>query len=117
MAFAIKAEISDASAKTFVFAAQKMMYGGKQIAEGDTAFVFASENEGGQGLIARGVVVSAEALAKKPGLARQTPLVSLAIRVTARAKRLRFSANFFSSCELPINIGDGNSRRDLRLRC
>jgi hypothetical protein len=28
------------------------MYGGKLIAEGDAVFVFASENEGGQGLIA-----------------------------------------------------------------
>jgi hypothetical protein len=32
------------------------MYGGRRIAKGDTVFVFASENEGGQGLIARGVV-------------------------------------------------------------
>jgi hypothetical protein len=34
------------------------MYGGKNIAEGDTIFVFASENEGGPGLIAMGVVSS-----------------------------------------------------------
>jgi hypothetical protein len=61
---------------------------GKHIAEGDTVFVFASENEGGQGLIARGVVTSAEAIAKKRGIARQTPRVSLAIRRTALAKRL-----------------------------
>jgi hypothetical protein len=58
MAFAIKAEIGDARAKTFAFAAQKTMYGGKQIARGDTVFLFASENEGGQGLVARGVVTS-----------------------------------------------------------
>ena len=64
MAFAIKAEIHDARAKTFAFVAQKTMYGGKHIAEGDTIFVFASENEGGQGLIARGVVMSAEPVAK-----------------------------------------------------
>jgi hypothetical protein len=63
------------------------MYGGKHIAEGDTVFVFASENEGGQGLIARGVVATAEALAKKRGIARQTPRVSLTIRRTALAKR------------------------------
>ena len=87
MAFAIKAEIRDPRAKTFSFAAQKTMYGGKHIAEGDTVFVFASENEGGQGLIARGVVTSAEAIAKKRGIARQTPRVSLAIRRTALAKR------------------------------
>ena len=34
---------------TFAFTAQKTMYGGKLIAEGDEVFVFASENEGGQG--------------------------------------------------------------------
>jgi hypothetical protein len=43
--------------------------------------------EGGQGLIARGVVTSAEAIAKKRGIVRQTPRVSLTIRRTARAKR------------------------------
>jgi hypothetical protein len=64
------------------------MYGGKHIAEGGTVFVFASENEGGQGLIARGVVTSAEAVAKKRGIARQTPRVSVIIRRTALAKRL-----------------------------
>ena len=56
MAFAIKAEVVDPRAKTFAFIAQKTMYGGKRIAEGDPVFVFASENEGGQGLIARGIV-------------------------------------------------------------
>ena len=53
MAFAIKAEVRDPRAAAFVFTAQKTMYGGKHIAEGDTVFVFASENEGGRGLIAR----------------------------------------------------------------
>ena len=87
MAFAIKAEVRDPRAKTFAFTVQKTMYGGKHIAEGDTVFVFASENEGGQGLIARGVVSSAKAMAKKRGIARQTPRVSVAIRRTALAKR------------------------------
>ena len=87
MTFAIKAEVCDPRTKTFAFAAQKTMYGGKHIAEGDTVFVFASENEGGQGLIARGVVTSAEAIAKKRGIARQTPRVSFTIRRTALAKR------------------------------
>jgi hypothetical protein len=87
MAFAIKAAIGDPRAKTFTFTAQKTMYGGKHIAEGDTVFVFASENEGGQGLIARGVVTSAEATAKKRGIARQTPRVSVTIRRSALAKR------------------------------
>ena len=87
MTFAIKAHVRDPQAKTFDFVAQKTMYGGKHIAEGDTVFVFASENEGGQGLIARGVVSSAKAMAKKRGIARQTPRVSVAIRRTALAKR------------------------------
>ena len=87
MAFAIKAEVSDPRSKTFAFTAQKTMYGGKHITEGATVFVFASENEGGQALIARGVVTSAEAVPKKPGIARQTPRVSVSIRRTALAKR------------------------------
>jgi len=87
MAFTIKAEVCDPRAKTFAFAAQKTMYGGKHIAEGDTVFVFASENEGGQGLVARGVVTSTEATPKKRGVARQTPRVSVTIRRTALAKR------------------------------
>jgi hypothetical protein len=87
MAFAIKTEIHDARAKAFAFVAQKTMYGGKHVAQGDTIFVFASENEGGQGLIARGVVTSAEPVAKKRGIARQTPRVTLAIKRTALARR------------------------------
>jgi hypothetical protein len=87
MAFVIKAEVRDQRAKTFAFTAQKTMYGGRRIAKGDTVFVFASENEGGQGLIARGLVTSAEAIAKKRGVARQTPRVSIAVTRTALAKR------------------------------
>ena len=87
MTFAIKAAISDARAKTFVLSAQKTMYGGKHIAAGDTVFLFASETDGGQGLIARGVVTSAEPVAKKRGIARQTPRVSVTIKRTALAKR------------------------------
>lgn len=87
MAFAIKAEVRNPRARTFTFVAQKTMYGGRHVAAGDTIFVFASENEGGQGLIARGVVASAEPIAKKRGIARQTPRVSLSIRRTALARR------------------------------
>lgn len=87
MIFAIKAEVKDPSAQTFTFTAQKTMYGGKRIAAGDTIFVFASENEGGSGLIASGVVTRASTLAKKAGIARQTPRVSITVRRTARAKR------------------------------
>jgi hypothetical protein len=86
MAFAIKAEVRDRRGNTFAFTAQKTMYGGKHIAEGDTVFVFASENEGGPGLIARGTVISAEAIARRPGIARQTPRVSIVVKRTALAK-------------------------------
>jgi hypothetical protein len=87
MMFAIKAEVSDPSAETFTFNAQKTMYAGKHIAEGDTIFIFASENEGGPGLIASGVVTSTKAIAKERGIARQTPRVSITVRGTAFAKR------------------------------
>ena len=98
MMFAIKTEVSDPSAETFAFNAQKTMYGGKHIAKGDTISVFASENEGGPGLIASGVVTSAKAIAKKRGIARQTPRVSISIRRTALAKRRlgRRELKFFS---------------------
>ena len=87
MMFAIKAEVSDLRAETYAFNAHKTMYGGKHIAKGDIIFVFASENEGGPGLIASGVITSAKAIAKKRGIARQTPRVSITIRRTALAKR------------------------------
>jgi hypothetical protein len=87
MAYAIKAAIVDPRVATFTFTAHKTMYGGKLIAEGDTVFVFASENEGGQGLIARGIVTRAEAIRKKRGIARQTPCVSVTVKRTAHAKR------------------------------
>jgi len=87
MVFAIKAEIADPRAATFACRAQKTMYGGKHIAKGDTVFVFASENEGGPGLIASGVVTSAKAVAKRSGIARQTPRVSITIKRIAFARR------------------------------
>src|SRR5207237_9302896 len=87
MMFATKAEVNDPRAETFAVSSQKTMYGGKHIAKGDTIFLFASENEGGPGLIASGVVTSAKAIAKKRGIARQTPRVSITIRRTALTKR------------------------------
>ena len=83
MTFAIKADVDDPRAGTFTFAAQKTMYGGKNIAEGDTVFVFARET----GLVARGIVTSAESIAKTRGVVRQTPRVSITVRRTALAKR------------------------------
>lgn len=87
MAFAIKTGIPDPAARRFTFAAQKTMYGGKRIAKGDRIFLFASENEGGCGLVARGTVSSAEALSPMPRVARQTPRVSISVSHIVPAKR------------------------------
>jgi hypothetical protein len=87
MAFAIKTEIRDQRAKTFEFTAQKTMYGGKHIAKGDTVFLFASENEGGPSLIAEAVVTSTRTIPRKPSLERQTPRVSIAVKLTMLAKK------------------------------
>jgi hypothetical protein len=87
MPYVIKMEIVDRRATTFTFTAQKTMYGGKRISKGDTVFVFASENQGGQGLLARGIVTHAESTPRKRGIARQTPRVSVTIKRTALAKR------------------------------
>jgi len=112
MAFAIKAEVRHPSAETFAFSAQKTMYGGKRIAKGDTIFVFASENESGPGLIASGVVTSAKAIPKKPGIARQTPRVSITVRRTARAKR-RFGR---SKLKVFCDWNDGRPETELNLK-
>ncbi|HEX8029665.1 MAG TPA: hypothetical protein VF491_14425 [Vicinamibacterales bacterium] len=87
MTFAIKVDVQNARARSFVFLRQKTMYGGKSIAVGDTIFVFASENEGGSGLIARGIVTEAAPVAKKPGIERQTPRVSIKVKRTAVVKK------------------------------
>jgi hypothetical protein len=110
--FAIKAEVSDPGAKTFAFSKQKTMYGGKHITGGDTIFVFASENEGGPGLLASGIVTSAEAVPKKRGIARQTPRVSITIRRTALAKRRlgRSELTLFS------NWNDGRPETELNFK-
>jgi hypothetical protein len=99
MTFVIKARVRDPWAKTFAFTAQKTMYGGKRIAKGDKIFIFASENEGGPGLIASGIVTSTKAIPKKPGIARQTPRVSITIKRTATTKRRlgRSELKLFSS--------------------
>ena len=87
MNYLIKTEVDDLRARTCSFRAQKTMYGGKRIAAGDVIFIFASENEGGPGLIASGVVTSAAATPRKPGIERQTPRVSITVRRTASATR------------------------------
>ena len=112
MMFAIKAGISNLRAETFAFSAQKTMYGGRQIAEGDAIYVFASENEGGPGLIASGVVTAAEAITREPGIARQTPRVSIALRRTALAKR-RLGRSELKPCS---NWNDGQPETELNFK-
>jgi hypothetical protein len=84
--YVIKTEVIDVNARSWTFEAQKTMYGGKHIRKGDQIFIFASENEGGLGLIASGIVSSAEATPRKLGIDRQTPRVSITVRRTAQAK-------------------------------
>jgi hypothetical protein len=86
-AYAIKTDVGDPGASGWTFTAQKTMYGGKHIVPGDRIFVFASENEGGAGLVACGIVSSAEATPRKPGIERQTPRVSISIDRTGQARR------------------------------
>ena len=87
MFFAIKAAITDPLASEFSFPRQKTMYRGKSIGVGDTIYIFASESEGGPGLIAKGRVTLAKAIPLDPSLERQTPRVSVRIKRTQRARR------------------------------
>ena len=77
MAFATKAEICDPQAgEAFVLTAQKTMYGGKHIGEGDLVFRVRERERGWERPSSRAAVVTcAEAIAKKHGIARQTPRV------------------------------------------
>lgn len=81
--FAIKAEVRDAQARAFVFASQKTMYDGKRVGVGDTIFIFASENEGGAGLVARGTVTACEPI-PRTAARRQTPRISIAVARNGR---------------------------------
>jgi hypothetical protein len=87
MTYAIKTEITDIDARSWTFPRQKTMYGGRRICAGDVIFVFASENEGGPGLIARGVVTAARAVPKRRNVARQTPRVTIEVKRVAAVKR------------------------------
>lgn len=86
-AYAIKTALDDPAAAVFELRAQKTMYGGKHIAAGDTVYVFHSENGGGTGLVARGIVAAAEPVPPRPAVERQTPRVHVTVRCTARARR------------------------------
>ncbi|MDT9000879.1 hypothetical protein RQP53_16505 [Paucibacter sp. APW11] len=85
--FVLKTEIADLNAKAYHFARQKTMYGGKLIQAGDTVFIFASENSGGPGLIARATASAIAPTPRLPGIARQTPRLSLQLERNASAMR------------------------------
>jgi len=87
MTYAIKVEVRNLRAKSFVFNAQKTMYGGRKIAKGDAIYIFASENEGGPGLVARGLVTVSKPSPRKPGVERWTPRVSITVKRTALVKK------------------------------
>ncbi len=111
-AFAIKAEVSVLDAVRYAFPSQKTMYGGKTIAVGDTVFLFASENEDGPGLIARGVVVAREDIPRMADVARQTPRVSVTVerRSTARTRLGRAELKLFRDWH------DGRPETELNLK-
>jgi hypothetical protein len=85
--YAIKTPVPTPTAETYSFPSQKTMYGGKRIAVGDTIFVFDSENEGGSGLVAMGIVTAAKATPRLRDVERQTPRVSITVRRLALRKR------------------------------
>lgn len=89
MSYLIKAAIADPDARQFSFRAAKTMYGGKGIREKDEIFVFASETQGGNGLIARGVVTAVKTvpIKRKDPEERVTPRVSIEVRRVAKPKR------------------------------
>lgn len=111
--YAIKAPVADTGAARFVFAQCKTMYGGKRIARGDTVYVFASENSGGPGFVARGVVAEARALARDPALGqRQTPRVSIVVERQASATRAMGRAQLKAFADW----GDGRPETELNFK-
>ena len=87
-AYVIKEEIADpgplGGASSLTFPSSKTMYGGKRIAPGDTAYLFASETQGGPGLVARGTVTGARALPTPQGA---TPRVAVEVGNIVSATR------------------------------
>jgi hypothetical protein len=97
--YAIKTEVTDSGATSWTFDAQKTMYGGKNISIGDEIFIFASENEGGIGLIASGTVTSAKAIPRTVGIERQTPRVSITVKRIRQPKHRLGREELKSFCE------------------
>jgi hypothetical protein len=110
--YAIKTGISELHAKSWIFSEQKTMYGGKQISKGDQIFMFASENEGGPGLIARGVVLSAQPTPRRVGIVRQTPRVSITVECTGLVKQRLGRSELKLFCEW----NDGRPETELNFK-
>jgi len=68
------------------FPAQNTMYGGRKIAAGDTVFVFVRGADGAA-LTAKATVLTASPDPPSPHLERQTPRVSVTLRLEAQAVR------------------------------
>lgn len=101
----------DITAARFTFAAQKTMYGGKAIAAGDRIFLFASENAGGLGLFARGVVTASRPEPRSAAL-RQVPRVSIAVDAAGRALHPLGRAELRGHREWP----DGSAQSELNFK-
>ena len=112
MIFAIKVHVIALGADTWVFDEQKTMYQGKQVRAGDTIFIFDSENEGGSGLIAKGLVLTSDPTPLKAGIERQTPRVSITVqRVAVSTRQLgRSDLKPFS------DWGDGRPQTELNFK-
>ena len=79
MPFVVKAAPPDVAETKSLSFHEKTMYRGKNICPRDDIFVFASDHQGGQGLVAKGIVTS---FAHGPGIR-----VSIKVRRTAVARR------------------------------
>ena len=110
--FAIKAYVRDLGTAVFAFSEQKTMYGGKHIAKGDWIFVFASENEGGRGLVASGVVTAAEAIPRNSG----SPGKRRASASPSGAPRSRSIASDEASSRPFSNWNDGRPETELNFK-
>ena len=92
MRFAVKAApVSEPGANSYSFN-EKTMYRGKEIRIHDEIFVFASDHQGGRGLVAKGVVTSVD---HGPGIR-----VSVTVRRTAVARRNLGRRELKPFCEL-----------------
>jgi hypothetical protein len=79
MPFVVKAAVGSEAGAALLSFNEKTMYRGKDVQVQDEIFVFWSENQGGEGLWARGIVTSVE---RGPGIR-----VKIAVKPVARARR------------------------------